>query len=75
MFNNVPIIEDEEDVSYDVESLFTNISLKYTIDFIREEVNVRKILKPICKTSIFRKLLYRHTTECTVVLQGNFENK
>ena len=30
MLNNVPISEDEEDVSYDVESLFTNIHLSKT---------------------------------------------
>ena len=74
MLKNVPIFEDEEDVSFDVESLFTNISMKDTIDFIREEINVHKKLKPICKTSIFKKLLCKHTTKCTVVLQENFEN-
>ena len=34
MLNNVPLSEDEEDVSYDVESLFTNIPIKETINFI-----------------------------------------
>ena len=34
MLNNIPLSEDEEDVSYDVESLFTNIPIKDTIDFI-----------------------------------------
>ena len=38
MLNNVPISEDEEDVSYDVESLFTNVPIKETIDFICEEI-------------------------------------
>ena len=28
MLNNVPLPEDEEDVSYDAESVFTNISIK-----------------------------------------------
>ena len=65
MLNNVPISEDEEDVSYDVESLFTNISIKDTIDFVCEEIYVHKKLKPICKQSIFKKLLYKLTTECT----------
>ena len=65
ILNNVPISEDEEDVSYDVESLFTNTPLKDTIDFICEEVYVHKKLEPICKKSIFKKLLYKLTTECT----------
>ena len=32
--NNVPLSKDEEDVSYDAESLFTNIPIKETIDFL-----------------------------------------
>ena len=65
MLNNAPISEDEEDVTYDVESLFTNIPVKDTIDFICEEIYVHKKLEPICKQSIFKKLLYKLTTECT----------
>ena len=57
MLNNVPISEDEEDVSYHVELLFTNIPLKDTIDFICEEIYVHKKLEPICKKSVFKKLL------------------
>ena len=34
MLSNMSLYEDEEDVSYDVESLFTNIPIKDTIDFI-----------------------------------------
>ena len=49
ILNNVPISEDEKDVSYDVESLFTNIPIKDTIDFICEEIHVHKKLEPICK--------------------------
>ena len=40
VLNNVPIPEDEEDVSYNVESLFTSSLVKDTIDFICEEVFV-----------------------------------
>ena len=74
MLNNVPISEDEEGVSYDVESLFTNISIKDT-DFICEELYVHKKLEPICKQSIFKKLLYKPTTECTFSAIGKLENK
>ena len=63
MLNNVPLSEDEEDVSYNVESLFTNIPIKESIDFICDEIYNRKMLKPICKQSFFKKLLYKLTTE------------
>ena len=49
MLNNVPLSVDEEDVSYDAESLFTNIPIKETIDYICDEIYNRKKLKPICK--------------------------
>ena len=32
--NIPPLQEDEEDVSYDVESLFTNITINETIDYV-----------------------------------------
>ena len=48
LLNNVPIFADE-DVSYEIESLFTNIPIKDTIDFICEEIYVHKKLEPICK--------------------------
>ena len=65
MLNNVPISEDEEDVSCDVESLFTNIPVKDTRDFNCKEIYVHKKLEPICKMSIFKKLLYKMTIEYT----------
>ena len=49
LLNNVPLSDGEEDVSYDVESLFTNIPIKETIDYICDEIYNRKKLKPICK--------------------------
>ncbi|XP_066926368.1 uncharacterized protein [Clytia hemisphaerica] len=55
---------DEEEVSYDVESLFTSVPIKDTIDFICTEIYTENKLKPICKESIFRKLLLKLTTEC-----------
>ena len=61
LLNNVPLSDGEEDVSYDVESLFTNIPIKETIDYICDEIYNRKKLKPICKQSIFKKLLYKLT--------------
>ena len=75
MLNNVPISEDEEDVSYDVESLFTSIPLNDTIDFICEKIYVHKKLQPICKKSIFKKLLYKLTTECTFSATGKLRKQ
>ena len=72
MLNNVPISEDEQDVSYDVESLFSNIPIKDTIDFICEEIYVHKELEPIYKQPILKKLLYKITTECTFSTIGRF---
>ena len=70
MLINVPLSEDKVDVSYDVESLLTNISIKETIDFICDESYNCKKLKPICKQSIFKKLLHKLTTECTLSVTG-----
>ena len=67
--------EDEEGVSYDVESLFTNIPIKDTIDFICEEIYVHKKLEPICKKSIFKKLLYKLTTECKFSATGKLQKQ
>ena len=42
-----PLEEDERDVSHDVETLFTNILVKETIDFIIDQTYVKKKLTPI----------------------------
>ena len=57
MLNKVPLSEEKEDISYDVESLFTKTPIKEVIDFICDEIYHCKSLKPICKQSIFKKLL------------------
>ena len=75
MLNNIPLSEDKEDVSYDVESLFMNIPIKDTIDFICEEIYVHKKLEPTCKKSIFKKPLYKLTTECTFSATGKLRKQ
>ena len=45
MSARVPLSEDEEDVGYDVETLFTNIPIKKSIDFICNEIYSHKKLK------------------------------
>ena len=66
MLNDLPPLneEEEEEVSYDVESLFTSVPVKDTIAFICSEIYEKKKLKPICSRNIFRKLLLELTTEC-----------
>ena len=59
-FNN-----DEEYISYNVDNLFTNISVKETTDYILEEIYVNRKMKPICSKLVFKLLLYKLTTECT----------
>ena len=65
MLNRLEMSEDEEDVSYSIESLFTNNPINETIDFICDEIYIHKRLQPVCKRSIFKKLLLKLITECT----------
>ena len=53
-----PLLPDEEYVSYDVESLFTNVPVHETIDYILQE--------------IMKRLLLKLTTENTFMLNSNF---
>ena len=48
MLSSIPPLQDDgEDVSYDVESLFINILIKETINYITEPIYVHKKLTPI----------------------------
>ena len=49
--------EDEEDVSCDVEYLFSNIPVEETINYIVDQVYMRKKLTSICRSLIFKRLL------------------
>ena len=76
MLNNVPISEDEEDVSYDAELLFTNIPLNDMIDFICEEIYVHKKLQPNCKKNLYSRNFFTNSQRNVhLVLQENFGNK
>ena len=55
--------ESGEDVSYDVESLFT-VPVQERIDYILQRIYVREEIKPFCKKTIFKKLLLKLTKEC-----------
>ena len=62
-----PLDINEEYVSYDVESLFTNIPVIETIDYIINEICVNHKIKPMCKKLIFKRLLLKLTTESTFI--------
>ena len=56
MLSNLPpLLDDEEDVSYDVESLFTSRPIKDTIEYIIEQIYKHKKIKPIYSKLIFKR--------------------
>ena len=65
MLKDINLQPDEEDVSYDVESLFTSIPIEETIDFIIHQIYQEKLIKPICSKTIFKRLLDKLSKECT----------
>ena len=67
-----PLQDDEEDVSYDVESLFTNILIKERINCITEQIYAHKSLTPICSKLIFTRLLIKLATQCTFKFNNRF---
>ena len=73
MLSSIPHLQDdEEDVPYDVESLFTNIAIQETINYISEQIYVHKKLMPICLKLVFRRLLIKLATECTFKFNNRF---
>ena len=70
-----PLQKNEEYVSYDVDSLFTNIPLKETIYYIIHKIYNEKFLKPICNKLIFKRLLYKLTTDCTIQFNQSFHKQ
>ena len=64
------MLEDEENVSYDVISIFTNIPLNETINFIYDEIYIGERFQPIYKGSIFKKLFLKLTTEYPFSING-----
>ena len=63
-----PLPDDEECVSSDVVSLFTNVPLDETIDYIIESIYTHKKLPQICSKLVFRRLLEKITKDCTFQL-------
>ena len=67
-----PLPDDEECVSSDVVSLFTNVPLDETIDYIIESIYTHKKLPQICSKLVFRRLLEKITKDCTFQLCFKF---
>ena len=67
-----PLQKNEEYVSCDVVLLFTIIPLKETIGYIIHKIFNEKLLKPIYKKLIFKRLLYKLATNCTIKFNQSF---
>ena len=69
--NQAPLSSDEEYVSYDVDSFFTNIPVEDNIEYIIHQIyNEKKVLQ-ICSKTFFRRLIYKSTTECAFQFNQN----
>ena len=62
------LLPDEEYVSYDVESLFTNVSVYESIDYILQEIYIKEKRYEL----IMNRLLLKLTIENTFMLNSNF---
>ena len=67
-----PLQEDEEDVFYDVDSLFTNTPINETIEYILDQIYNKERLKHICSKLIFKHLLRKLVLEVTFIINKNF---
>ena len=73
MLSSIPSLQDDEDdVSYDVDSLFTNIPVEETIKYIIKQIYVHKKLTPICSKLISGRLLIKLSTEFTFKFNSRF---
>ena len=64
-----PLDEDEEYVSYNVDSLLTNVPVQETIDYIIRQIYSEKKLPQICSKTTFRRLLLKMATESSIQLK------
>ena len=67
-----PLLSNEEYVSYDVKSLFTNVPIQETIDYILDEIYVKNKLPKKCSTLILERLLSNLKTENTFMFTSSF---
>ena len=67
-----PLRDDEEYVSYDVESLFTNVPVRETIDYIIDQIYNKGRLTTIATKLIFKRLLMKLATENIFIFNGKY---
>ena len=67
-----PLEKNGKHVSYEVDSLFTSIPLKETIDYIIHKIYYEKFLKPVCKKMWLLWLLNKLTRDCTIRFNQRF---
>ena len=67
-----PLLPDEKYVSYDVKTLFTDVPVHETIDYILQEIYVKEKLPKIYSKLIMKHLLLKLTTEKTLLLNSIF---
>ena len=66
---------DEEYVSYDIESLFTNVSITETIEYILDEIYVNNKLPKLSSRLIFKRLPLKLNTESTYMFNSKFNKQ
>ena len=62
-----PLKEEKKDVSHDIDSLFTSISIKDTIDYILDQIELHNKLKSMSSKLIVKNLLIKLSTEVTYI--------
>ena len=72
ILSSISTLQDDEDVSYDVVSLFTNTLIEETIAYFIEQIYVHKKLMPVRSKLIFTWLLIKLATECTYKFNNRF---
>ena len=73
--NQTSLSPDEEYVSHDVDSLFTNISGQVTINYIIYQICNEKNVSKICSKTIFKRLMYKLSTQCVFQFKQNLFKK
>ena len=67
-----PLLPDEKYKSYDVKTLFTDVPVHETIDYILQEIYVKEKLPKIYSKLIMKRLLLKSATEKTFMLNSIF---
>ena len=72
MLKQPPLEENEEYLSYNVESLFTNLPIHDATKYILKESRTHKKLPHTCSKLIFKRSLLKLATENIYIFQPQF---